>query len=259
MIVASDVHVGLALPSPRTPRPEAGSPRALAEGLLDAGSRAGARRALLLGDVKDPIRGVPRHVRAELSEFFGRLVDGGLEVELVLGNHDVGIARALPTGVALHPSDGLLRDGVGYFHGHAWPSARMLRGAKVLVAGHLHPGFRLAPSHERSQTGKEPCWLRTILPPLTRTERRRRRTHPLPRAREMLVLPAYNPLCASEALNREEPKRGHRFLVRRFLSRGSSRAYLLDGTDLGEVRFAIVPPRGARSGAAASPRPSATP
>lgn len=250
LLVASDVHLGLALPTPRAPRSEAGSAPRLASGLLEASKRTGARRVLLLGDVKDPIRGLPRHIRSEVDEFFGRLLVGGLSVEVVLGNHDVGLTRALPAAVSVHPADGLLREGVGYFHGHAWPSRAILRRAGVLVAGHLHPGFRLAPSPERARTGKEPCWVRTLMRPLTPAERRRKGQHPPPRAREMIVLPAYNPLCASEALNREEPRRGHRFLVRRFLARGVSRAYLLDGTDLGELHWDLPPTtRGSAPGA----------
>lgn len=237
MLVAADVHVGLAFPTARSPRPEAGSPVSLAGGLLAAAERTGVRRVLFLGDVKDPIVGLPRHVRDELLEFFGLLREGGLECELVLGNHDAGIARALPPEVVVHAPTGVLREGVGYFHGHSWPSSVLLRGARTLVVGHLHPGFRLAPSERGARTGKERCWVRTRLPELSAGAKRRRRRHPLPRAREIVVLPAYNPLCASEALNREEPRRGHRFLVRRFLCRGSSRAYLLDGTDLGELTW----------------------
>lgn len=199
--------------------------------------RTGARRLLLVGDVKDPIPGTPRHVGAQVLDFFERLREGGLSSEVVLGNHDVGLTRYLPPEVAVHPASGWMEDGVGYFHGHAWPSARILRQARVLVAGHLHPGFRLAPTAEAGVTGKHRCWVRGELRPLTRAERRRQRKHPLPRAGSMIILPAFNPLCANTALNREEPQRGRRFLVRRFLARGEARAYLLDGTDLGPIAW----------------------
>lgn len=237
MLVLSDLHLGLVFPEAKDPRPHLGTAAVLAEEIVQAARATGAGRVLVVGDVKDPIQGTPRHVRAEVIDFFERLARGGLESEVVLGNHDVGLPRMLPPSVAVHPPGGLLRDGVGYFHGHAWPSRALLLRSRTLVAGHLHPGFRLAPSPERSSTGKERCWLRCELAPLTPKERRRKRKHPFPRAGTFLVLPAFNPLCANTALNREVPDRGRRFLVRRFLSRGSSRAFLLDGTDLGPVQW----------------------
>lgn len=241
LIVAADIHLGLGSLSLTHGPPIAGRAETLAEGLLAAGRETGATKVLLVGDVKDPISPVPYPTRTELREFFGRLLDGGMGVEVVMGNHDPGLPRWAPAEVVLHPATGLLRDGVGYFHGHAWPSAALLRRASTLVVGHLHPSFRLAPSEARSRTGKEPCWIRASLRGPTPRERARRRRHPWPRAREMIVLPAYNPLCSGEALNREAPGRGRTFLVRRFLQRGEARAFLLDGTDVGTVTWS--PPR----------------
>jgi uncharacterized protein len=236
-IVVADLHLGLGYSDVRGPRPDRGTAEALAAELIAVAQELSARRLLVVGDVKEPIRGTPRHVRAEVREFFGRLEEAGVSCEVVLGNHDVGLASMLPPGVRLHPAGGLLRDGVGYFHGHAWPSRTLLLRARTLVCGHLHPGYRLAPSTERTATGKEPCWVRAELRPLTPRERRSKRKHPPPRAASFLVLPAFNPLCANEALNRTAPARGRRFLVRRFLSRGSARAYLLDGTDVGTLHW----------------------
>lgn len=68
----------------------------------------------------------------------------------------------------------------------------------------------------------------------------------------MIVLPAYNPLAGTEALNRQRPARGRTFLYHRFLSQGSARAYLLDGTDLGPLR-AVEPHERARREGLPSP------
>ena len=51
----------------------------------------------------------------------------------------------------------------------------------------------------------------------------------------MIVLPAFNPLAGTEALNRGRPRLSRSFLFHRFVARGSARAYLLDGTDLGPI------------------------
>ncbi len=240
-LVAADIHIGLSWTSPRGANPPQGDPLELAERLLHGLAESRGSALLIVGDVKDPIAPTPWFVRRQVREFFQRLLDEGIRVEVVPGNHDAGLSRMVPEGVVIHPMSGLLRGTVGYFHGHAWPSREILERASVLVTGHLHPGFRLAPSEARSRTGKEPCWIRVRCPPAaTPPKGARRIRHPPPRAREIVVLPAFNPLCAGEALNREAPHRGRRFLVRHFLSRGEARAYLLDGTDLGPLTWGLA-------------------
>jgi uncharacterized protein len=228
-LVIADVHLGLgsSVERPLGP-PEAAADR-LAESVLDLvrATRSGA--VVVAGDAKHPIVGTPPALRAVVFDFFAELLKEGVAVELVLGNHDVGIVRHLPREVRVHPASGLRRGEVGIFHGHRWPSNAVLRAPR-LVAGHLHPGFRLAPTADDPE-GKRRCWVRVESPPPPPGPDRRRRIEP--RAREMVVLPAFNPIAGTESLNRERPARGRSFLYRRFLSRGVARAYLLDGTDLG--------------------------
>ncbi len=231
-LVVADVHLGLgAEPSHPTGPPEASAP-GMAEALLRYVEVSGARAIVIAGDAKHPIVGTPPPLRRVVFDFFASLLSQGVPVDLVPGNHDVGIVRYLPREVTVHPASGVVWGGVGIFHGHRWPSNPVLRAPR-LVAGHLHPGFRLAPTAE-DPVGKRRCWVRTPLEPRPAPDRRRRR-HIEPRAREIVVLPAFNPVAGTEALNRERPARGRSFLYRRFLSRGSPRAYLLDGTDLGPL------------------------
>jgi uncharacterized protein len=212
--------------------------------LLD---RAGCRHLVIACDTKHPIVGTPPALRPLVFDFFGRLLEEGHRVEVVLGNHDVGLARWLPREVEVHPSAGIVRLGLGIFHGHRWPSNRLLR-APALAAGHLHPGFRLAPTVD-DPSGKRPCWVRVRRAPTRPRDQRRRRHAPLA-AREIVILPPFNPLAGIEALNRERPARGRSFLFGRFLSDGEARAYLLDGTDLGPI------PTGRTSAASRARRPA---
>jgi uncharacterized protein len=231
-LVVSDVHLGLGASRERPAGPFEGSSARLADELLRIVRARRAGRILIAGDAKHPIVGTPPALRPVVFDFFARLLGEGLPVELVLGNHDVGIVRHLPREVMVHPPTGIVRDGVGIFHGHRWPSNAVLKASR-LVAGHLHPGFRLAPTADDPE-GKRRCWVRVELPPPPPPTRRRRR-HAELRAREIVILPAFNPLAGTEALNRGRPARGRSFLYRRFLSRGTPRAYLLDGTDLGTL------------------------
>jgi uncharacterized protein len=195
---------------------------------------------LVAGDAKHPIVGVPPALRPIVFGFFADLLERGLAVELVPGNHDTGLVPHLPREVVVHPASGVVRDGVGIFHGHRWPSEEVLR-APTLVAGHLHPGFRFAPTASDA-LGKQRCWIRVKVPGGNSGRARGRR-------REIVILPAFNPLAGIESLNREKPARGRSFLYRRFLAQGEARAYLLDGTDLGPIATPAAPaprPRSAR-------------
>jgi metallophosphoesterase superfamily enzyme len=245
-LVVADLHLGLAGTSARPMGPPGGSAGEMGGRLVDLARAAGAGTVLIAGDVKHPIVGTPLSLRPVLFDFFARLLREGLRVEVVLGNHDPGLARHLPREVEVYPATGVVRDGVGIFHGHRWPSDEVL-ASRRWVTGHLHPGYRFAPTAEHPD-GKRACWIRAkFRTPLTAKEVGRRRR---PGVRELVVLPPFNPLAGLEALNRERPARGRTFLYRRFLARGIVRAYLLDGTDLGVLPIPgteVDRPRGARA------------
>ncbi|MGA8542360.1 MAG: metallophosphoesterase [Thermoplasmata archaeon] len=240
-VIVADLHLGLGGSPDRPAGPPEGSAGLLSETLLGLLAESRAASLLIAGDVKHPIVGTPSPLRPVIFDFFARLLSEGIAVDVVLGNHDVGLVRYLPREVTVHPSSGIVRDGVGVFHGHCWPSNAVLRSSRV-VAGHLHPGFRLAPTPEQP-LGKRPCWVRVEVVPLPPPRPRRRRRHAELRAREVVILPPFNPLAGIESLNRARPARGRSFLFGRFLSRGVARAYLLDGTDLGVLPTGSKPGR----------------
>jgi hypothetical protein len=242
-VVIADVHLGLAAGPDAPLGPPGASAPELAEAVLQLCDRAHSRRLWIAGDVKHPIVGVPPWLRPVVFDFFATLLEAGVVPEVVLGNHDVGLVRHLPREVVVHPASGSVAHGVGVFHGHRWPSRAVLE-QKTLVAGHLHPGYRFAPTAE-SPLSKRRCWVRVKF---DGTGGVRRPDGRRARARELIVLPAFHPLAGIESLNRERPERGRSFLYHRFLGRGRARAYLLDGTDLGPL--ATLPPtaRGGRGG-----------
>lgn len=235
-IAIADLHLGLGYLHGAPMGLAEDAARAMAEEAIRAARDAEANRIIVAGDSKHPIVGAPAPVGRILFDFFSTILGEQLDVEVILGNHDVGLARHLPREVEVHGARGLRRGEVGLFHGHGWPSPRVLRAA-TLVAGHLHPGYRLAPG---SGGGKQRCWVRVGLAP----PKGRRRTRHRIEARELIVLPAFNPLSGIESLNKGPPAEGRTFLVHRFLAPGEARAYLLDGTDLGALpSWAATRPR----------------
>ncbi len=244
-VVIADLHLGLGATPERPAGPPEASAPALAEHLLALCRREHAGRLVVAGDVKHPIVGTPAWLRPVVFDFFAELLAGPLAVEIVLGNHDVGLVPHLPREVVVAAATGTILSGVGLFHGHRWPSDEVL-ASPTLAAGHLHPGFRFAPSPEHPD-GKRRCWVRVEFPPPPAVTTRRRVAHPL-RAHELVVLPAFHPLAGAESLNRDRPARGRSFLYQRFLSRGTARAYLLDGTDLGPLAMPVRPGRAPGAG-----------
>jgi metallophosphoesterase superfamily enzyme len=249
-VVVADLHLGLGSTNDRSGVPPEALARSMALDLLALIRERRAQGLLVVGDVKHPIVGTPRALRPVVFDFFSTFLSQEIAVDVVLGNHDVGLGRWLPREVTVHGAKGLARGGVGFFHGHRWPSNAVLRSRR-LVVGHLHPGFRFAPTAEAPEV-KQRCWVRTELPGAPPRRPRVRRLHAPIAARELIVLPAFNPIAGAESLNREKLRRSRSFLVNRFLGPGRSRAYLLDGTDVGEI-FTTRPRRRIAAASEAAP------
>lgn len=182
-------------------------------------------RFILLGDVKHNLPWTTFQERSEVPSFLKSLSEVA-KVDVVLGNHDIGLCDLAPPKIRIHPASGLVLDGVGYFHGHTWPDPDQFE-AEVLVASHLHPAVRLA---DRLGSGPpERAWVRAPLSPeALRKEYGRTLKDP-----EMTIVPAYNPLCGGYPL--DSVTREDRGPLPKMARLDRARIYLLDGTDLGRL------------------------
>lgn len=240
-VVVADLHLGLGA-GPKNPLGlPGGSAPELAERLVQLCRDARAGQLIVAGDAKHPVVGVPPWLRPVIFDLFATVLTAGIVPEVVLGNHDVGLERHLPKEVRVRAPRGIVRSGVGIFHGHGWPSAAVL-ASRTLVVGHLHPGYRFAPTAD-APDGKRRVWVRVDL---SKGPGAVDPTGAVSQARELVVVPAFHPWTGTEALNRSRPARGRSFLFRRFLTRGQARAYLLDGTDLGPLPTTTEDGAGAR-------------
>ena len=90
---------------------------------------------ILLGDIKHSI---PTPTRQEYYEMPGIISAIREKIPIIVfpGNHDIGIEQYLKPG-ELQPKEGAVIDGVGYLHGHTYPSDELIGG--LIVAGHHHP------------------------------------------------------------------------------------------------------------------------
>lgn len=90
---------------------------------------------ILLGDVKHMIPLLSRQEYRELPSALDSFRER-VPFMVVPGNHDIGLERFLEPGELL-PKQGTLIEGVGYMHGHTFPSPDL--AGHLIIAGHHHP------------------------------------------------------------------------------------------------------------------------
>jgi putative SbcD/Mre11-related phosphoesterase len=222
LLIASDLHLGLehelwlggvSIPS------QTKKILALLKGYLDMTM---PDRLLILGDLKHNVPKTSWQERREVPDFL-RQLSAQVRVDIVLGNHDSNLADMAPLGVRVHPSTGIVREGRGYFHGHTWPEEKIVRSG-FMVAAHLHPAVRLKDPLGNFQT--HPVWARAPIQPEVVEEH-----YGFVSSGEIIIMPAFNPLCGGLALN--EPAEDMRGPLLAMANMELARLYLLDGTDLG--------------------------
>jgi len=183
----------------------------------------GARRLIVIGDLKHRIPFSTHQEVRELPWFFGGMP---AEVELVPGNHDVDLAGLI--AVETHEAEGIVVGEVGLLHGHTWPSEEVM-SQPLVVTCHNHPAVMLM--DELGHRHKEACWVRAPFAP-----KARERYPKLPQGAELIVMPAFNALTGGTAFNARE---GGRLLGPLFgnglVAVDEARLWTVDGVDLGTI------------------------
>jgi putative SbcD/Mre11-related phosphoesterase len=202
-----------------------------------------ARKLVLIGDIKHKVPGISWQETREVPAFLQKLAEK-VELHVVPGNHDGGIAEFIPKGVKLYPMQGGLFGSVYASHGHTWPEPSFLE-AKYFIMSHSHPQVEF-----RDRLGYrwgERIWIRAKLNK-TKIQERYKSVKTLP---ELIVMPAFNPLSGGIPVNRKKqpqevkrkkeggkaafkPER-HISPVLKSAKMRTAKIYMLDGTYLGEL------------------------
>jgi putative SbcD/Mre11-related phosphoesterase len=103
--------------------------------LLAIVERADPDGLVLLGDIKHSIPSVTRQEYYELPRILETLRDH-VPLRIFPGNHDTGIERYLQPD-EICAKEGAVIDGVGYLHGHMYPSPAL--AGHLMIIGHHHP------------------------------------------------------------------------------------------------------------------------
>jgi len=182
---------------------------------------------ILLGDVKHSIPALTRQEYTEMPGILDAIRDR-IPFRVFPGNHDIGIERFLAPAEIL-PKEGTVIDGVGYFHGHMYPSPSL--SCRLIIAGHHHPLVTI-----RDDVGcalQAPAYLRANIDAaalgLAGTDECHSPAH-------ALLMPAFNEIAGYDifqiARNPFSP-------VSRCMNTDGAEVILADGTYIGPLRSLV--------------------
>ncbi len=196
----------------------------------DLAERYGARRLMVLGDVKHTVGKVEDIDWGVVPWFFDTMLDLFEVVEVVPGNHDGNIRTVLPLRVVLHPSQGTVigkgRSRVGVAHGHAWPSEEAIE-TRNLVIGHSH--FTYEMRDLMGSRSRESVWVTASYDVVHLMQG----AGYVSRAKGMgrlTVMPPFNKLVGGHPINRGRSLQFGPVLSSRSVSLGEADIFLMDGT-----------------------------
>jgi hypothetical protein len=164
----------------------------------------------------------------ELPKFLDYLKER-VRTILVKGNHDAEIEKIVPSGIKVYGSRGFKLGRYGFFHGHAWPSKKLMQ-CDYLFMAHLHPALNF-----RDKFGfrnVEQVWVKGKLDVEKVKEKYRiKRTGKL----NVIVMPTFNKLLGNIDVSKLIEREYNSMIMNKLMNMKKSKIYLLDGTFLGSL------------------------
>lgn len=189
-----------------------------------------AETLMILGDVKSKVPGSTIREDVEIPKFLENMKHL-VKVILVKGNHDDRLEGIVPSGVKIYGSRGCKIGSYGFFHGHAWPSKKLM-ACDYIFMGHVHPAIELIDSFGfRSVLS---VWLKGKLKKeLVEKKYKIKKTGNM----NVVVIPTFNNILGGAALNRITKERHTGpIMTNKVFDVDNSKVYLLDGTYLGILK-----------------------
>ena len=159
-----------------------------------------AERLVINGDIK---HNLGKYELNSVKKFLLELNDRVSELVVVKGNHDGLLSQVFDV------SDSLAEGDVRIFHGHK--RVEGIEEAKRIIVAHTHPAVFI---QDRVSGIKKRAWL------VSRQK-----------GRECIIMPAFNELCSSTAVNLEKPSG---FIFNQFKEFD---VFTVDGFYYGKVKF----------------------
>ena len=223
IMVVADLHIGIESQLRQQGLNTASQTEKMVNRLLSICKKYKPEEIILLGDIKHNIPTSTIQERKDVRAFLSK-IQGLAKIHIIPGNHDGFIHKITPGGINIYPSEGLVLENIGFIHGHRWPSADVMKCEQIITA-HTHPTVMLTDRLEYRSF--EPCWLKGEF-----IQNKLLEKYPESKNPEVLVVPAFNPLCGGIAINRE----GLTGPIGKIIDVENAFVYLLDGTTLGVVK-----------------------
>jgi uncharacterized protein len=226
-LVVADLHFGIEADLAMHGLHFRSRSKARLERLLAIVDRIDPDGLILLGDIKHSIPSITRQEFFELPRILEALRDR-VPLRVFPGNHDIGIERYLRPA-EIYAKDGAVIDGVGYLHGHMYPSPSL--AGHLMIVGHHHPLLSL-----RDEVGcalQSPAYLRAGVFTGKLGMPEQNESDPLTRA---LFMPAFNEIAGYDIVqivkNPTSP-------LSRHIIPGDAEIILADGTYIGPLSAVI--------------------
>lgn len=229
ILVIADLHIGLEhelYASGIVIPPQAEKFSKLINKLIKATK---AKTLVIVGDVKHEVPGISYREMKEIPKLFSSLTEK-TKVIVCLGNHDTYLNELAPKEVKIYSSRGFKIGEYGFFHGHAWPSKKLMQ-CDYLFMSHIHPAMEFR--DKLGYRAMEQVWVTGKLDKgLVKRKYKIKKCGKL----KTVILPVFNRLLGGVALNSTVEKGliGP-LLANKFLDIQKSKVFLLDGTFLGNV------------------------
>jgi putative SbcD/Mre11-related phosphoesterase len=188
------------------------------------------KKIILLGDLKHKVPGMSFQEMREIPEF-ADFLSRKAKLEIVPGNHDTELKKALNKKIKIHPNRGVFlpEEKVYLAHGHAWPSDKFLN-AEYVVIGHNHPQIEF--KNKLGFRWRLPVWVKAGLNRKKIQARYKTKAKDLPK---LIIMPAFNELAGGYPVNRKDGKEEFIGPLIKCMDANSAKLYLLDGTYLGNL------------------------
>lgn len=147
-LVIADLHLGMERELLRRGARITGLTDHLIGKTLSLLRKTGCKKLIILGDIKENVVSVGD----DAFRYFDSIRPYA-EITVCRGNHDGNLER-IPHIKIVGP-EGFVLQGAGLFHGHAWPSPKLME-CRTILMGHNHPQLTFS---EGGKKGPHPVWL----------------------------------------------------------------------------------------------------
>ena len=222
LIIIADLHIGIESELREHGLHTPSQTKQMTQHIISLCEKYYAKQLILLGDIKHNIPFSPFQERYDIKQFLEGLHPYAT-IHIIPGNHDGNIQRLTPNTIHLHSSLGLVIENIGFFHGHRWPNENVI-SCEYIIFGHTHPTIQFTDRLHHKTI--EACWVKAKF-----KNKKIREKYTSVNDPQIIIIPAFNPLCGGISINRE----GVTGPMGKVVDVKNAEIYLLDGSFLGKV------------------------